>query len=206
MRDCHSGRDERRRECFRRIRELEISTLTSSTSSTLLPPHTSHPVGDLQTVGELTHKLWRLNTAAVPQRTTTQTHLCSSHEGELTLERGGTSERGGELREGAIERGPFMMASVHGVTSLFHMAQVSLAELREKVRRGREVELERTPELLETMRMVLDSWTHHGNFPQPLSPTLAHFVTAREDAYIPRRNLADVRSLWSGGCGLGVWF
>ena len=187
--DCLSGRDERRRECFRRIKDLETATLSSSRDST-------SPLGKETTSEALPQReLWWLNSALESASPTDRTlSFSSAREGE---------------RGQPLSRGPVMTASFHGVSSLLQLAQGSLTGLRERARREARVperELGRgrrnpRPELLEAMRMVLDSWTHHQNFPLPLAPSLAHFVTAEEDAYIPRRHLTDVRLLWQGGRG-----
>lgn len=51
------------------------------------------------------------------------------------------------------------------------------------------------------MRMILDFATHLGMFPSPLAPHLATFVVAKDDLYIPRQSVTDVRSIWSGEAG-----
>ena len=48
------------------------------------------------------------------------------------------------------------------------------------------------------MRIILDFATHLGMFPPPLAPNLATFVAAKDDLYVPRQNVTDVRSIWSG--------
>ena len=48
------------------------------------------------------------------------------------------------------------------------------------------------------MRSILDEATHLGNFPAPLAPDLGIFVAAKDDLYVPRQNVTDVRSLWPG--------
>lgn len=53
-------------------------------------------------------------------------------------------------------------------------------------------------EAVEVMRCVLDVGTHLGHFPTPLSPEMAIFIAAKNDLYVPRKNITDVRSTWPG--------
>ena len=53
-------------------------------------------------------------------------------------------------------------------------------------------------ETVEVMRCVLDVGTHLGHFPAPLSPEMAIFIAAKDDLYVPRKNITDVRSVWPG--------
>lgn len=53
-------------------------------------------------------------------------------------------------------------------------------------------------ETVQMMQYVLDYSTHFNNYPRPVAPELATFLTAKEDLYIPRDNVADVRDLWPG--------
>ncbi len=53
-------------------------------------------------------------------------------------------------------------------------------------------------ETVDIMRSVLDFATHLRNYPVPLAPELAVFVAAKEDLYIPRQHVQDVRSIWPG--------
>ena len=122
----------------------------------------------------------------------------SQAEGGRTVERGSSS---------------LAMASIPGPAHILHqvLAGVGRRVQSEVVERGREWQRKRNgerkgsglprPELLGTMRMVLDSATHHQYFPTPVDPALACFITAEDDMYIPRGHLADVRSLWKGGHG-----
>ncbi len=46
------------------------------------------------------------------------------------------------------------------------------------------------------MRGVMDEFTHLGNFPKPVDPTLIICVVAANDAYVPRDSVADLNELW----------
>lgn len=63
-------------------------------------------------------------------------------------------------------------------------------------------------ETVEVMRCVLDVGTHLTRFPTPLAPQNAIFIAAKDDLYVPRKHIADVRSAWPGkinsSLGLGV--
>lgn len=54
------------------------------------------------------------------------------------------------------------------------------------------------PETVATMNSILDFATHLNNFPTPLAPDLAVFLAAKNDCYVPRQNVTDVRSIWPG--------
>ena len=53
-------------------------------------------------------------------------------------------------------------------------------------------------ETVEMMRCVLDVGTHLSRFPSPLSPQNAIFIAAKDDLYVPRKHMTDVRSVWPG--------
>lgn len=53
-------------------------------------------------------------------------------------------------------------------------------------------------ETVSLMQAVLNAATHFNSFPQPDSPELAQFIAAKDDLYIPRHNVLDVRELWPG--------
>ena len=53
-------------------------------------------------------------------------------------------------------------------------------------------------ESIALMRCLMDDFSHLRKFPTPLAPELALFLAAKEDMYIPRENIADVRHLWPG--------
>ena len=57
-----------------------------------------------------------------------------------------------------------------------------------------------TANTLLTMEAILDYSTHLRYFPVPLAPSLATFLVAKDDLYIPRDNVTDVRALWPGEC------
>lgn len=54
-------------------------------------------------------------------------------------------------------------------------------------------------EAVRMMQQILDASTHLKNFPTPSSTELAVFLAAKEDHYVPRANITDVRQLWQGG-------
>ncbi len=53
-------------------------------------------------------------------------------------------------------------------------------------------------ETVEVMRCVLDVGTHLTQFPTPLAPQNAIFIAAKDDLYVPRKHITDVRSAWPG--------
>ena len=53
-------------------------------------------------------------------------------------------------------------------------------------------------ESIAMMRCLMDDSSHLRKYPTPLAPELALFLAAKEDMYIPRENIADVRHLWPG--------
>ena len=53
-------------------------------------------------------------------------------------------------------------------------------------------------ETVEVMRCVLDVGTHLTRFPTPLAPQNAIFIAAKDDLYVPRKHITDVRSAWPG--------
>lgn len=53
-------------------------------------------------------------------------------------------------------------------------------------------------ETVSTLRTILDAATHLATYPPPLVPQLAVFVAAKDDVYVPRQNVTDVRSVWPG--------
>lgn len=188
----------RRRECLKRIRELEIEADITSTKIS-----SSH----IESESELS-------------LTGSSTHSVSGNSWSLDQVLTARGAGGGKLSESLFhtakdkvegrwweETVPDTTASVQGVASyLFRQAVVGSKKVAQKRlsmgRSGGKRERQNSglprPEVLEAMRMVLDSWTHHKYFPTPLDPTLVHFVTAKEDAYIPRAHITDVRSLWEG--------
>ena len=155
---------------------------------------TANGLGKSREVAEPHRKLWWLNSAMKATTGDDRTLFYSPED---------QTHRGSGLEQ-SLSRGQVMTASFHGFSSLLHLVQQSVTGHKRRGRRGTKEPVRGRrhhprPELVETMRMVLDSWTHHQNFPLPLAPSLAHFVTARDDAYIPRRHIPDVRSLWQGG-------
>ena len=48
------------------------------------------------------------------------------------------------------------------------------------------------------MRGIMDECTHLGNFSPPVDPSLAFFVTASRDGYVPQSGSIPVTQLWSG--------
>ena len=53
-------------------------------------------------------------------------------------------------------------------------------------------------ETVQMLRWMLDYTTHLNCYPCPISPELALFVIAKDDMYIPRNGVPDVRDLWPG--------
>ena len=221
----HNGRDERMRECFRRIRDLETNTAHTNNHyiHSMNGVHVGHPrtvsvhsghsgiVSELMTSSEASSDgSWSFHRASSPlgSDTLSQSVLLPLTKNE-GVKHGGEKEKGG-LRKSALQHDSITTASIHGTA---HILQQVLACAGRKIRteitdrrkqfqsNDHRMNLPR-PEILNTMRIVLDSSTHHQNFPIPIDPSLAHFVTAEEDEYIPRGNITDVHSLWKGGCDL----
>lgn len=188
----------RRRECLKRIRDLEIEANINSTNSSHIETES-----ELSLTGSSDHRVagnsWSLDqvlTSRAPVR---------GKLSESLLHTAKDDQVGGRWWEDTI---PDTTTSLQGVASyLFQQAVVGSKKVAQKrlsigrsgVKRKRQSNGLPRPEVLDTMRMVLDSSTHHKYFPTPLDPTLVHFVTAKQDAYIPRVHIADVRSLWKGG-------
>ncbi len=53
-------------------------------------------------------------------------------------------------------------------------------------------------ETVQMLGWMLDYTTHLHSYPCPISPELASFVVAKDDLYVPRRGVTDVRDLWPG--------
>ena len=53
-------------------------------------------------------------------------------------------------------------------------------------------------ETVSTLRAVLDTSTHLTHYPTPLHPSLARFVVAKRDLYIPRQSISSVEETWPG--------
>ena len=51
---------------------------------------------------------------------------------------------------------------------------------------------------VDALRAVLDLSTHLHNYPIPLDTSLARFVVARDDLYIPRQHVTPVQDTWPG--------
>ena len=49
---------------------------------------------------------------------------------------------------------------------------------------------------VDFMNFVMDEATHLKNFPKPVDSSLARFVVAKHDAYIPRDNVMSVCNIW----------
>lgn len=54
------------------------------------------------------------------------------------------------------------------------------------------------PETVDFMNFVMDEATHLQNFPPPVDPSLARFVVAKHDAYVPRDNVMSPCGIWPG--------
>lgn len=112
--------------------------------------------------------------------------------------------------EAAVDRGREMESASNSdmTASISHLLRqtvmgvkshlLSKAVTNSRSSSGRSSKWPPEPHLITAMKMVLDSSTHHQNFPVPLDPSLVHFVTAEKDAYIPRTHITDVRTLWEG--------
>lgn len=55
-------------------------------------------------------------------------------------------------------------------------------------------------ETMSTLRAVLDLSTHLSNYPVPLDTGLAHYVVAKDDLYVPRQHIANMKEVWPGVC------
>ena len=188
---CQTSRDERRQECFKRIRELENGTCSNITDASLI---------ESETEPSLTGISWNFDGLFQSRREEVSRSVL--HTSKEQVERGWQQ---------AMPRDLDMTASIQGVGGiapyLLRRAMVGFKKGAQKETAASHSQLTRmrqkggspTPEMLSVMRMILDFSTHHRNFPVPLDPQLAHFVAAKEDAYIPRGNITDVHSLWPGG-------
>ena len=73
----------------------------------------------------------------------------------------------------------------------------TLSKNRQKLRKKRK-EKSLHEDTVSMLQAVLDTATHLSTFSRPLAPELAVFLAAKEDLYIPRQNITDVRSSWPG--------
>ena len=53
-------------------------------------------------------------------------------------------------------------------------------------------------ETVDFMNFVMDEATHLQNFPPPVDTSLAQFVVAKHDAYVPRDNVMSPCDIWPG--------
>ena len=53
-------------------------------------------------------------------------------------------------------------------------------------------------ETVDFMNFVMDEATHLQNFPPPVDSSLARFVVAKHDAYVPRDNVMSPCDIWPG--------
>lgn len=53
-------------------------------------------------------------------------------------------------------------------------------------------------ETFNFMNYLMDETTHLRNYPLPIDPSLATFVIASHDAYIPRDKIENVANIWHG--------
>lgn len=53
-------------------------------------------------------------------------------------------------------------------------------------------------EAMKWMTIVLDHWTHLKHFSIPSDPRRTVFVTAKQDKFVPREWVEDVRIIWPG--------
>lgn len=86
-------------------------------------------------------------------------------------------------------------------TTYSSMEENDFANLRMKIKNDRTKQKEIFQPQTETVKMLrwmLDFTTHLNSYPQPLSPDLARIVIAKDDMYIPRHGVSDVRDLWPG--------
>ena len=51
---------------------------------------------------------------------------------------------------------------------------------------------------VDALRAILDLSTHLHNYPTPLNTSLAKFLVAKEDLYIPRQHITSVEETWPG--------
>lgn len=51
---------------------------------------------------------------------------------------------------------------------------------------------------IDFMNFLMDETTHLQNYPKPIDTSLATFVAATHDAYIPRDKIENVQSIWQG--------
>lgn len=54
------------------------------------------------------------------------------------------------------------------------------------------------PKTVDFMNFVMDEATHLQNFPPPVDTSLARFLVAKHDAYIPRDNVMSPCDIWPG--------
>ena len=194
------GADERRRECLRRMRELEIEALKRVTNTGLIETETSS-TGDGGGSSRLVSTPWNIK-EVYTSKTNEATAEKNIWNSVLQPSEGWEREMPGDSAMTASLQGMGVASYLfrRAVASFKQGAQEEVASVRNTWKSVRRKDGLPRPELLDAMRMVLDSFTNHWSFPVPLCPELAQFVTAKEDAYIPRGHIVDVRTLWPGRC------
>ena len=189
---CQSGTDGRRRECLRRIRELETKSHNSTTDNHHIESESSRTADNL----------WNNDSVLVSRGLVGEriTNSVLHSAKEVETERGWAREN--------MPKGSDITVGLHGMVSylvqrtMVGFKKSAQKEISERCKESSKSSGLPRSELLEAMRMVLDLSTHHQYFPVPLDPSLAHFVAAEQDAYIPRAHITDVCSTWPGGCGM----
>ncbi len=84
----------------------------------------------------------------------------------------------------------------HRAAPQYTLSEMSSHHSWLSTKRGRESALHK--ETVATLGAVLDLSTHLHNYPLPRNPSLARFVAAADDLYIPRENIASMEDTWPG--------
>jgi len=72
----------------------------------------------------------------------------------------------------------------------------NLPSVLKKFKTGKNVSAK--SETVDFMNFVMDEATHLQNFPPPVDTSLARFLVAKHDAYVPRDNVMSPCDIWPG--------
>ena len=118
-------------------------------------------------------------------------------EEQLLLTKTGQNNRMKDIFEFVKEE----QVKKHALTKAEEESPINTTNLKTRIRNNQTNRKETFQPKGETVQMLswmLDYTTHLHSYPCPISPELASFVVAKDDLYVPRRGVTDVRDLWPG--------
>lgn len=200
------GHDEGRRRAFRQVLEkMEKSCETRTGCTAAHIAAAAHSLG--LSVGEKAHVggLGHWETVVDAQTRTEQSTSAQGRDLFTDTDMGESCKKPGQLlgsvepRNGdsSLSESPEQVRTINS-RALGQQLKASVGITKTKSKKRKKRKFTPKEETVEMMRMILDFATHLGMFPSPLAPHLATFVVAKDDLYIPRQSVTDVRSIWSG--------